>query len=356
MTVLTHSPARRLARPSARRRGHARRWSGSRPRASAAPSSCPTCSPPVDHHRAGARPIASASSPPCPPGSAFEPLMTLYLTDATRPEEIDRAVRQRRRARRQALSGRRDHPFGRRRHRPRRASTQRSSACRSSACRCWCTASRPRPAVDVFDREARVHRRSAGAAASSASARSRWCSSTSPRRARWSSCARARARRGRDHHAAASAAQPQRACSPAASGRTTTACRCSSARRDREALRGGGDQRRSALFPRHRQRAARARRQGERLRLRRDVHGARGASSCTPRRSSRPGGWSGWRRSPSHFGADFYGLPRHDGTHHADQGALGAPGEPMSSAAARLVPYRGRRDDRAGVSRRRARA
>src|ERR1700728_2830523 len=27
-----------------------------------------------------------------PPGSRFEPLMTLYLTDATAPEEIDRAA------------------------------------------------------------------------------------------------------------------------------------------------------------------------------------------------------------------------------------------------------------------------
>ena len=45
-------------------------------------------------------------------------------------------------------------------------------------------------------------------------------------------------------------------------------------------------QRRSALLPRHRQRAARAPRQGERLRLRRHLQRARRASNCTPRSST----------------------------------------------------------------------
>ena len=42
----------------------------------------------------------------------------------------------------------------------------------------------------------------------------------------------------------------------------------------------------------------------------------------------------------SHFGADFYGLPRHDGAHHPDQGALGACRRSTTSAAAAVVPYR----------------
>ncbi|MCK7471131.1 MAG: hypothetical protein MZU95_10390 [Desulfomicrobium escambiense] len=52
-----------------------------------------------DHHRAGAAPTASASSPRCRPGVRFEPLMTLYLTDNTAPDEIARRARQRLRAR-----------------------------------------------------------------------------------------------------------------------------------------------------------------------------------------------------------------------------------------------------------------
>ena len=40
----------------------------------------------------------------------------------------------------------------------------------------------------------------------------------------------------------------------------------------------------------------------------------------------------------SHFGADFYGLPRHSDTHHLDQGALGAARNPTNSPAARWSP------------------
>ena len=53
--------------------------------------------------------------PSCPQGSTFEPLMTLYLTDDTPPEEIARAKLSGTRARREALPGGRDHAFGRRR-------------------------------------------------------------------------------------------------------------------------------------------------------------------------------------------------------------------------------------------------
>ena len=45
------------------------------------------------HHRRQARaPTASASCAALPAGARFEPLMTLYLTDTTPPDEIDRAA------------------------------------------------------------------------------------------------------------------------------------------------------------------------------------------------------------------------------------------------------------------------
>ncbi len=62
---------------------------------------------------------------------------------------------------------------------------------------------------------------------------------------------------------------------------------------------GRGDRRQPALFPGHRQRAARARREAERLRLCRHVHGSCRASNCMPRRSSRPAASTAWRRSPA---------------------------------------------------------
>ena len=56
--------------------------------------------------------------------------------------------------------------------------------------------------------------------------------------------------------------------------------------------------RHAAHLPRHRQRAASRRRQGERLRLRRHLLRARRASSCTRRPSKRPARSSSSRRSP----------------------------------------------------------
>ena len=64
-----------------------------------------------DHHRSRRSPTASASSPRCPRARDFEPLMTLYLTDDTPPEEIARAKRSGHRARGEALPGRRHHQF-----------------------------------------------------------------------------------------------------------------------------------------------------------------------------------------------------------------------------------------------------
>ena len=74
-----------------------------------------------------------------PAGMTFEPLMTLYLTDNTPPDEIRRA-RKRLRARREAVSGGRDDEFRPRRHRSREMREGSSRRCRKPACRCSCTA------------------------------------------------------------------------------------------------------------------------------------------------------------------------------------------------------------------------
>ena len=60
-----------------------------------------------------------------PAGMQFEPLMTLYLTDNTEPDEIRRAHGQRLHPRGQAVPGRRHHQFRRRRDRPGAAATRR---------------------------------------------------------------------------------------------------------------------------------------------------------------------------------------------------------------------------------------
>ena len=72
---------------------------------------------------------------------------------------------------------------------------------------------------------------------------------------------------------------------------------------------GGRDVGQSEILPRHRHRAARAARQGERMRPRRLLHGAGRAAalrrSVRGRRRARQA-----RRLREHYGADFYGLPR----------------------------------------------
>ncbi len=63
-------------------------------------------------------------------------------------------------------------------------------------------------------------------------------------------------------------------------------------------------------------------------------------SSCTQRRSNRPGSLDRLEGFASHFGADFYGLPRHAEHDHAAQGNLDRAAAVTNSAAARCVPYR----------------
>ena len=166
----------------------------------------PNLKPPVaTDGRGGGLPRAH-SAPRCRRAARFEPLMTLYLTDATVARGNRPRRRQRVRARREALSGRRDHAFGCRRHRHPQDLCRARAHAEASACRCWCTASRRAPDVDVFDRETAFIDETARAAARALSAARKWCSSTSPRHARSNSSRRRARGRRRHHHAAASAA------------------------------------------------------------------------------------------------------------------------------------------------------
>ena len=125
----------------------------------------------------------------------------------------------------------------------------------------------------------------------------------------------------------------------AASGRTIYCLPILKRERDRQALRRGRHRRQSALLPRHRQRAARAVDQGERLRLRRHVHRARGDRTvCGGVRASRPPGSPGGLCQPFRRGFLRTAAPQRH--HHLDQGALGAPGS-YEFGNGTVVPYRG---------------
>ena len=219
----------------------------------------PNLKPADHHHGAGARPIASASWRRCPPTARFEPLMTLYLTDRPRRRGDRSRQAPRLRPRRQALPGRRHHALGCRRHRHPQGVRRTRRAWRSSACRLLvhgeiaaapmstCSTAKTHfidtvlaPLLERFPGLRVVFEHITTARAVEFVAR------------------RTRRRRG-DDHAAASAAQSQ--CDflrrhPAAlllPADSEARARSAGAARRR-------DQRQSALFPRHRQRAARARR------------------------------------------------------------------------------------------------
>ena len=84
------APSRRLARAPARRRRHGGGGAASPPSASARAIVMPNLKPPITTTAlAGAYRARILAA--LPAGSRFEPLMTLYLTDAHRAEEIDRA-------------------------------------------------------------------------------------------------------------------------------------------------------------------------------------------------------------------------------------------------------------------------
>ena len=197
-------------------------------------------------------------------------------------------------------------------------------AWRSSACRCWCTARRRGADVDVFDRETHfIDTRARAAARALSSACAVVFEHITTARAVEFVAARAQRRR-RHHHAPAPAAQSQRDFlrrHPAAlllpadpEARAGPRKRCS------RAATSGNPRFFLGTDSAPHERATKE----NCLRLRRHVHRPRGASSCTPRRSKRPAGSIAWKAFASHFGADFYGLPRHADTHHAGQGALDA--------------------------------
>ena len=143
-----------------------------------------------------------------PDGIRFEPLMTLYLTDATAPGEIDRAVGS------AIVHGVKLYPAG---------ATTHSEAGVTDIGKTYAVLERmqrlglpllvhgetTRPEVDVFDRETVLHRRIAGAAGGAiprAQGRVRAHHHGARRRVR--RCCPAGGRR--DDHAAASPAQSQR--------------------------------------------------------------------------------------------------------------------------------------------------
>ncbi len=144
------------------------------------------------------------------------------------------------------------------------------------------------PAVDVFDRE-RVFIDQVLAAAAPALPGTEGG-------ARAHHDARGGAVRGRRRRRTSRRRSPRTTCSTtatrsstAACGRTTTACRCSSARRIAARCWPRRDLGQPEVLPRHRQRAARARREGGGVRRRRLLHRARRARAVRRRRSSSAG-------------------------------------------------------------------
>jgi hypothetical protein len=227
--------------------------------------------------------------------------------DRHHPARRHRPRRGRRhRARREALSGRRDHAFRGRRH----GYLENLRGARAHAAR---RAAAPGPWRDDAPRGRRIrsrdgiHRRVAGAAGGAipaAQGRVRAHHHRTRRRIR----RRCPFRRRRDHYAAASAAQSQchfrrrhQAAFVLPAG-TQAGARSRGARASRH-------RRKSEILSRDRQRSARAGDQGERLRMRRHVHGARGDRTL---RGGVRGRLDRLEAFASHFGADFYGFPRHE--------------------------------------------
>ena len=337
MNTLTHSPARRLARAPARRSGarfrreiHRRAL---RPRHRHAESQAAR-SPPRPRASAYRERILAA----LPRASRFAPLMTLYLTDSTAPEEIDRAIAA------GFVHGVKLYPAGATTHsdagvtdirktyaRARAHGGARHAAAgarrdRARGCRCI----RPRdgvhrrdcsrPLLERFTRLKVVfeHITTARAVEFVAAARAGVAATITPQHLL------------HNRNAIFSGGiRPHYYCLPILKRE-----------RDRERSARGRDQRQSALFPRHRQRAARARRPrrlpaaapGCSPRMRR--------SSCTPRCSRQRGRLDRLEAFASHFGADFYGLPRHE-----DRITLikepWVPPERYDFGAGTVVPYRG---------------
>ena len=255
-----------------------------------------------------------------------------------RPAEIARAARQPHRA--SAASSTR--PARRRTRTPASPTSAASMRCSrawpSSACRCWCTAKSPSPEVDVFDREARfidevlapLHERlpSLRDRASSTSRPARPCSScaaraaASRRRSRRSTCTMNR------NALFSGGIRPHHYCLPVLKRES-----------DRVALLRGRDQRRPALLPRHRQRAAR-RAAKEAPAAARACSRPTPPSNCTPRPSRRPARCRGWRTSPRSSARDFYGLPRNEDIITLERRDLDVPPPATPIGGDVLVPLR----------------
>ena len=252
----------------------------------------PNLKPPMTDDRRHSRRTARAFSRRCRPALQFEPLMTLYLTDTTTAGRDPQGGGER-----VSSSARSSIPPARRRiptpaspsidnvwaaleamaeARPRAAGARRGDRRRRSTCSTASTRSSTRCCSRVVERVPRPQGR----------VRARHDARRGRVRAR-----RAR-RRGRDDHAAAPAAESQCAVRGRHAPASLLPAGAEARTRSRGAAR-GRDERRCALLPRHRQRAARAARQGNGLRLRRHLLGARRASSCTPKRSSRRAASSG---------------------------------------------------------------
>ena len=114
-----------------------------------------------------------------PPHSRFEPLLTLYLTDSTSAVEIDRARDS------GFIHGVKLYPAGATTHSDagvtdiKKRVRQYSSAWRRSACACWCTANRRRPTLTSSIAKL-ISSTRCSHPCSSASRSCPWCWSTSP--------------------------------------------------------------------------------------------------------------------------------------------------------------------------------
>jgi dihydroorotase len=230
--------------------------------------------------------------------------MTLYLTDNTPPEEID-ARRPAASSMREALPGRRHHQLRFRRHRHLRP---------AAALEAMAEAGLPLlvhgevtdPDVDVFDREAVFIERHLAPLLKrfpQLKVVLEHITTAAGHRVRAAAPANV-AGTITAHHLLLN----RNAMFRAASARITTACRCSSASPPPGAG-GRGHQRQPEVLPRHRQRAARPGRQGSACGCA-GMYTAHAAIELyaeafeAGRRAGQAGGFA------SHFGPDFYGLPR----------------------------------------------
>ena len=268
--------------------------------------------------------------------------MTLYLTDQTSAEEIERAHVSGVDRRLQALSGRRDHPFRCRRHRRRAARSRARGHERACDLPLLVHGEVTDPKVDVFDREARFIERVLAPLCAALADGCAWCSSTSPPRDAVEFVRSRAPGRWRHGHAAASDAQSQCLVCRRHAPAPITACRCSRPRPTAPSLLEvmaaairAFSSAPTAPRTRARPRRAAAAAPGFSQRTRR--------SSCM-RRSSRPRACCrGCRALPREFGADFYRLPRNQADPSRWSRSLDGAAQAIHSATGQLVPLARRR-------------